>query len=393
MKTNEIKKIQEAATAYIREKNFHLTEDEVYESLKLTIEGAFDKYNKKVIFDIESMSVIELTDNGMEKRSIDWIFNHINRNAFLMSVNEHLERYEREKVFNMFKVSQGQIIKAEALGETFHLGSRSNDLYPSWGYAGSVADFGLKKGIYVEGGKDAFMKIPRKDWKLWNLAKEIYDQTGYCMSINPHKKNLRLKKQPLAVIFNINGADGIMPSDERIQGEEYEGREWEVILYDINQTCREEFQLYVSRRQIEFLLQYLRIHIPGFNNFVKVKKVAREPGVMAKILFEKVDSSFRLSKYKDALYALGAKLKGERIEFVQKNGDLEAFIRSALNYEEGSLKISAVNKTALAITDKKSKIIGKKGVNVKLAGMLTDYKITVVSVDEYINDERVFASG
>ena len=385
---NEIaKKIREAATAYIKENNFHLTENEVFESIKLAIEGVFDKHKRKVIFDIEDMSIIELTDKGMKKRNIDWIFKFIDKRSLFQSLREHLDRYEREKIFNMFIPYMGQIIKAEAIGETFHLGSRSNTIYPRWGYIGSVADFGAQKEIYVEGGKDAYLNIPLKDWKMWDLAKEIYRQTGYCMSINPIKKNLRLKKQPPAVIFNINGVDGIMPADERIRGEDYEGKEWEVILYNVNQTRNEDFQLYVSRRQIAYLLRYIELYIPEFKQSVKVKKVAREPGVMAKILIEKVDPHFRVSKYKDALFALSERLNGEKIEIVTDNGgSTEDLIRSALNFE-GSLKINHTDKTAIAITERKGQAIGMKGVNVKLAGMITGYKISVMTIDEYINKD------
>lgn len=391
MKKNDFEKMKNAALIYVREKSLHLTEDEVFEAIKLAVEGAFDKHRKKVIFDVDDMSVIELTENGIMKRELKWLFGFIDKRVLFYSIEAHLDRYEREKVFSMFRPSKGQVIKAEAVGETYHLGVKGREVVQlRWGYAGSIADFGKQYGIYVEGGKDDFLRIPAKDWSLWNLAKEIYEQTGYCMSINPTKKNMRLKKQSPAVIFNVNGVDSIMPSDERVKGEEYEGGEWEVILYDVNQTCREDFQLYVSRRQIEFLVRYLYHYIPDFKSLVKVKKVAREPGVMAKILIEKIEPRFRVSKYADAFFKISEQLNGEKIEIVENGGDAEDFLKSALNFE-GSLKIDTANKEAVIITEKKGQVIGAKGVNVRLAGMLTEYKITVLTMDEYINDTRIFS--
>jgi len=181
-----------------------------------------------------------------------------------------------------------------------------------------------------------------------------------------------------------------MPSGERIPNEDYDnGMSWDVILYDVNQSNREGFQLYVSRKQIDFLVKYIYSYIPDLKSY-KVRSVAREPGVMSKILIEPNGSRFRAGKYADLLFNISMSLGGEKIEIINYTNDTEELFKEILNFD-GSIKIDSLSR-AIVITDNKGRVIGKRGVNVKLASMLTGYNITVQNVEEYVNSFGVFAS-
>lgn len=373
---------------FIKERNYHLTREEVMEAVKNAVESSFDSMNKKVVFDLGNMTILELCDT-VKERPPEWVFRSIKPQALLVYLKEYVERCEREKIYALFRRFKGSIIKAEAIGETFHLGYKGKNVIDiRERFEGPLRDFGKLHGIYVEKGQEP-ITIPVGQWILWDLAKFIYDASGYCLSINPHKKILRLKEQPKAVLWNVNGVDAIMPSDERIAEEDYVGLEWDVILYNVNQTSLESFQLYVSRRQIDFLVNYLYYYIPEFKS-VKIKGVARYPGVMSKVLIETNGSRFNVGQYKDILSDISKKLMGEKIEIVFHSKDTDEVLRSALNYD-GSIKVNSLEKSAVVITDRKGKVIGKDGLNVKLTGMLTGYKISVMSTDEYINGNNIFS--
>jgi transcription antitermination factor NusA-like protein len=386
----EFQGIKQAIVNFIKERNYHLVEEEVVEAIKSAMEEIFEQKNIKAIFDTRRMAIIELSENPVE-RGPSWIFKFISPKYLLRVIENHIDRYEREKIFSVFRPMKSRIINAEAVGETFHLGSHIKRAIDLRNFEGPLYEFGRQHDIYVEGGKETIY-IPQREWFMWDLARYIFDKTGYCMSVNPHRKILRLKKQEKAVIFNVNGVDAVMPSDERIKGENYISfREWEVILYNVNQTCLEGFQLYVSRRQIDFLVNYLYQYIPEMKT-TKVKAVAREPGVMSKILIDRDGTRFRANNYADILSEVSKKLNGEKIEIVYYDGDTEQVLRSALNHD-GSIKVNSIDKKAIVITDRKGKVIGKQGVNVKLTGMLTGYDISVMTMDEYVHNSNIFIGG
>lgn len=383
-------------TAFIKERGYHLTHDELMHAVKLAVEGAFDRSSYKAIFKPDTMTILDLGKEGNESRGVierpmDWVFHFIKPRMLLKEIQEHIERYEREKIFGTFGHMQGKIVSAYAIGETFHLGERgSQRIDVRKRYEGALSDFGANYGIYVESGKEALM-VPPGNWVMWDLAKYLFEKTGYVLSINPIKKNLRLKKHLKAVVWDLNGVDAIMPGDERIPGEDYTQGEWDIILYNVNQTALEGFHVYVSRRQIDFLVKYIKQHIPEFEH-MEVLKVARVPGVMAKVLVRKNGTNIKLGQYKDAFTKISELLAGERIQIIFETNDTEELLKNALNYD-GSLKVNSLEKTATIITDQKGRVIGKGGTNVKLAGMVTGYKFSIMTMDEYVNDAGIFAGA
>lgn len=169
-------------------------------------------------------------------------------------------------------------------------------------------------------------------------------------------------------------------------GENYEiGSEWEVILYDVNLSQRQGYQLYVSRKQLNFLENYIYANIPTLKERIKILSIAREPGVLSKILYvSRNGEPIKWGAYKEQIMEVSKKLNGEIIEFIEYTNNHEELIRKAIKFD-GLIKIDSFNKQATIITTKKGAIIGKNGVNVKLAGMLTGFKINVFTPEEQLN--------
>jgi len=381
------KKIVDSVKVYINSCGYHLTEEEVIEGVKNIIEEVYAERDKIVLvdMDVNPPELIDLTDPENVKRfKFKSFFAFIKPRHFLNRIKTRMEQMEREKIFNMFRPYKSKIITAQVIGETFFLGDRvweNVEIFPL-PFKGTLRDFGMKYGMYVEGGKE-LIEIPTGTWKMWDIAKMIFEQTGYVASINPHKNLIRVKRGGKAVVFSIYGIDAIMPSDERAPGEHYEiGKEYEVFLYDVNMSQRQGYQLYVSRKKIDFLLEYIYIYFPFLRG--KVLSVAREPGLICKILYKNSGGRIKWGEHKEQIALISQKLNGEAVEFVEYTKDPEEFLRKALNFD-GIIKIDSFNKQATIITTKKGAVIGKNGVNVKLAGMLTGYKINVFTPDEEID--------
>ncbi len=383
-----IKTLKSTINDYQHENNYHLEETDIYEAIKCAVEEMCMTAGRRVILDISAMppKLMDITNPDKVKDvQLTKIFAVIKPKYFLERVRLFIDRFEREKIFSTYMPHRGRIIKAAAMGETFFLGSRSLEtIQVNKRFEGTLAEFGKKHNIYVESGKEKIV-VYAKDYRMWDLATYIYEETGYAMSINSHRRILRLKKQGKDVIFNIFGTIGIMPADERIRGEEYtSGTKWELILYDVNQSAREGYQLYVSRKQIDFIVNYIKSFIPDFG-LLKIRGIARDPGICSKILVEYNGSGrIKWGRYKESLKEIQDNLSGERIEIVEYDpDDMERTIQSALNHE-GHIKINSFEKTATVVTTKKGALIGKNGYNVRLAGMLTGFKFTVMTPDEYL---------
>lgn len=383
-------KIKESIKTYINTCNYHLTEEEILVGIKNTIEEIYAEMGKIVIVDlnVNPPDLIDLTDpDNVKKFKFKSLFAFIKPRHFLNKIKKQMEQMEKEKIYNMFRPYKSKIITAQVIGETFFLGNKvweNLEIFP-FPFKGTLREFGQKYNIYVESGKET-ITIPTGTWKLWDIAKMIYEQTGYVMSINSHKGNLRIKRGGEAVVFSIYGVDAIMPSDERVHGENYEiGSEWEVILYDVNLSQRQGYQLYVSRKQLNFLENYIYTNIPALKEKIKILSIAREPGILSKILYVNKNSEpIKWGTYKDQIMEISKKLNGEIIEFVEYTNNHEELIRKAIKFD-GLIKIDSFNKQATIITTKKGAIIGKNGVNVKLAGMLTGFKINVFTPEEQLN--------
>jgi len=383
-------KTKESIKTYINTCNYHLTEEEILVGIKNTIEEIYAEMGKIVIVDlnVNPPDLIDLTDpDNVKKFKFKSLFAFIKPRHFLNKIKKQMEQMEKEKIYNMFRPYKSKIITAQVIGETFFLGNKvweNLEIFP-FPFKGTLREFGQKYNIYVESGKET-ITIPTGTWKLWDIAKMIYEQTGYVMSINSHKGNLRIKRGGKAVVFSIYGVDAIMPSDERVHGENYEiGSEWEVILYDVNLSQRQGYQLYVSRKQLNFLENYIYTNIPALKEKIKILSIAREPGILSKILYVNKNSEpIKWGTYKDQIMEISKKLNGEIIEFVEYTNNHEELIRKAIKFD-GLIKIDSFNKQATIITTKKGAIIGKNGVNVKLAGMLTGFKINVFTPEEQLN--------
>ena len=385
-KSGYFNKIFDSVKLYINSCGYHLSEEEVIVGIKNVIEDVYSNLGKTVIVDIDTNppELIDLTDpENVKKFKFKSFFAFIKPRHFLNKIKEKMEQMEREKIYNMFRPYKNKIITAQAIGETFFLGDRvweNVEIFP-YSFKGTLRDFGIKYRMYVESGKE-FIEIPSGTWKMWDIAKMIFEQTGYVMSINPHKGLLRIKRGGKAVIFSIYGIDAIMPSDERAFGEHYIiGEEYEIFLYDVNLSQRQGYQLYVSRKKIDFLLEYTYNYLPFMKG--RILSVAREPGLICKILY-KNSEPIKWSNYKEQINLISQKLNNEKIEFIENVNDPEELLRRALNFD-GIVKIDSFNKQATIITTKKGAVIGKNGIKVKLAGMLTGYKINVFTPEEEIN--------
>lgn len=191
-----------------------------------------------------------------------------------------------------------------------------------------------------------------------------------------------------SLIVDLGRADAQLPRSEMIPGEQFkQGDRVQAYLSDVTMTSRGP-QLYLTRTAPQYLIKLFEKEVSEIREgIVEVKGCVREPGVRAKIAVISKDRDVDpvgacVGMKGSRVQNVTRELKDERIDIVPWSDNAMIFVRSALSPAEiSSVQIDEWNKTMEIIVDdaQLSIAIGKKGQNVRLAAMLTGWKLNILS--------------
>jgi N utilization substance protein A len=147
-------------------------------------------------------------------------------------------------------------------------------------------------------------------------------------------------------------------------------------------------EIRLTRTSPMFLVKLFEVEVPEIaDGTIEVKAAAREPGYRAKIAVTTKDRDIDpvgacVGMKGSRVQNIVNELQGEKIDIVRWNEDTETFSRAALapaeiqsitlNHDEHTLDV-------IVEDDQLSLAIGKRGQNVRLAAMLTGWKINIIS--------------
>lgn len=190
------------------------------------------------------------------------------------------------------------------------------------------------------------------------------------------------------IVVDLGRTDAILPTREQIPGENYKPNDRVLgYLIDVQQTPRGP-KIVLSRTCPELLIQLFHQEVPEVaEGIVQIKTAAREPGVRAKIAVTSSDSD--VDPVGACVGVKGARvqnvvqeLRGEKIDIVPWNEDETRFVCNALAPAEVLKVLIDEDKHAMEIVvadNQLSLAIGKRGQNVKLASILTGWKLDILS--------------
>ncbi len=184
----------------------------------------------------------------------------------------------------------------------------------------------------------------------------------------------------------IGELKGILSQRNRIKGEKFKvGDTVKALLRYVSIDPEFGMFLELTRTSPKFLEQLMRKEVPEIaDETVEIVASARIPGQRAKIAlktdYPNIDPIGAAVGVKGVrINAVSNELMGENIDCVDYSPIPEVFITRALSPAiVQSLKIvDPKNKKALVniTSDQKAKAIGKSGINIRLASMLTGYSI------------------
>lgn len=191
----------------------------------------------------------------------------------------------------------------------------------------------------------------------------------------------------------------ILPKSEQIPSDQYHKGETvrAVILRVDNENNNPKIIL--SRTSTMFLERLLEAEVPEIaDGLITVKRIARMPGERAKIAVESYDDRIDpvgacVGVKGSRIHGIVRELRNENIDVINYTANPSLFIQRALSPAKvSSIRLDENEKKAEVFLrpDEVSLAIGKGGLNIKLASMLTGYVIDVYRDTEGPNEEDIY---
>ena len=192
----------------------------------------------------------------------------------------------------------------------------------------------------------------------------------------------------------------ILPKGEQIPRDQY--RKGETVRAVILRVDNENNnpKIILSRTAPEFLERLLEAEVPEINDgLIAIRKIARMPGERAKIAVESFDE--RIDPVGACVGVRGSRVHGivrelcnENLDVINWTANTKLFIQRALSPAKvSSLTVDEENKKAeVYLQPEEVRLaIGRGGMNIKLASMLTGYTIDVFrELDEQNAEEDIY---
>ncbi len=192
-------------------------------------------------------------------------------------------------------------------------------------------------------------------------------------------------KREVLVVDDENN-ELILPKAEQIPADQY--RKGETIRAVIERVDNENNnpKIILSRTSPTFLQRLLEAEVPEIaEGAIAIRRIARMPGERAKIAVESFDE--RIDPVGACVGVKGSRVHGivrelcnENIDVINYTANTKLFIQRALSPAKvSSINIDEENKKAEVYLkpEEVSLAIGRGGMNIKLASMLTEYTIDV----------------
>jgi len=189
------------------------------------------------------------------------------------------------------------------------------------------------------------------------------------------------------ILVNHNKNELLLPRNEQIPFERYKkGGTIRAIVKEVKKGNSGP-QIIISRSDNMFLRRLFEIEIPEiYDGIIDIKGIVREPGERAKVAVEsqdkRIDAVGACVGMKGVrIHAIVRELNNENIDIVSFTTDEKTYIQRAL--APGKIKTIEVfpkerRATVHADSDQVSLLVGRNGVNIRLAMKLTGYQIDLI---------------
>jgi transcription termination/antitermination protein NusA len=268
------------------------------------------------------------------------------------------------------------------------------DLYDQYAQEVHIEDFGRRAVMTARPTLSQRIREIEKD----NVFQDYSDRVGEIILGDVYQV------RPKDILVNHNGVELILPKSQQIFKDRY--RKGDTIRAAVIEVKRENGNpaVIISRTSPVFLEQLFVNEIPEvFDGIIEIIKVVREPGERSKVAVlsndERVDAVGACVGMKGIrIHSIVRELCNENIDVIPYTKDKKEFIKRALQPADVlSVDLTPDGKQAKVVVpaDQVSRAIGTRGVNIRLASMLTETEIDVyreleeeddIELDEFGDD-------
>lgn len=201
------------------------------------------------------------------------------------------------------------------------------------------------------------------------------------------------------LIVDDEGNEMFLPKGEQIPRDFF--RKGETVRAIVNrvENPNNNPKIYLSRTAPEFLIRLLEGEVPEIaDGLITIKKAARIPGERAKIAVESYDERIDpvgacVGVRGSRIHGVVRELRGENIDVINYTPNEQLFVQRALAPAKiSNIKLNEEEHKAEVILkpEEVSLAIGRSGMNIKLASMLTGYTIDVYREVNNAPEEDVY---
>lgn len=201
------------------------------------------------------------------------------------------------------------------------------------------------------------------------------------------------------ILVNHNKRELLLPREEQIPFERYrKGDTIRAIIKEVKKTPSGPV-IIISRSDNMFLQRLFEIEIPEiYDGIIDIKSIARAPGERAKVAVEshddRIDAVGACVGMKGVrIHAIVRELNNENIDVINYSEDPMIMIQRSLapaKLKQIELDEEERKAVVTADNDQVSLIVGRNGVNIRLAIKLTGYEIDILRqetpLEEYEED-------
>ncbi len=202
------------------------------------------------------------------------------------------------------------------------------------------------------------------------------------------------------LIIDDEGNELHLPKQEQIPNDSYhKGETVRAVVKEV-QNENNNPRIILSRTSPVFLERLLEAEVPEINDgLITIKRIARMPGERAKVAVESYDE--RIDPVGACVGVKGSRVHGIVRELCNENIDVINFSNNTQLFIQRALSPAKVSEIKLNPEEHKAEVylqpeevslaIGRSGMNIKLASMLTEYTIDVFRVlNENEEDEDIY---
>ncbi|MDL2277869.1 transcription termination factor NusA [Parabacteroides sp. OttesenSCG-928-G07] len=201
------------------------------------------------------------------------------------------------------------------------------------------------------------------------------------------------------LLLDDEGNELLLPKSEQIPSDFYRKGETVRAIVQRVDNVNNNPKIILSRTDKVFLQRLFELEVPEINDgLITIKAIARIPGERAKVAVESYDDRIDpvgacVGMKGSRIHGIVRELRNENIDVINYTSNIALFIQRSLSPAKiSSIRVNEEERKAEVYLrpEEVSLAIGKGGLNIKLACMLTEYTIDVFRDIDGADEEDIY---